>query len=93
MPKVYMVRHQKAGILTSHVFLAPPTDEQVAPLVAECERVHGRTGWVQIHEADLMTAEDVPSFPDRSAGAGKSNAAAQPFGVSGVGTVTPPAEK
>jgi hypothetical protein len=94
---VYLVRHQAAGLLTSHIFLAPPTDEQVAPLRAECERLHGKIHpkrqtpyWIEIEEARLLKGE-IPVFPKREEGGGKANVAGVPnFSVSGTGTVTPP---
>lgn len=92
MAKVYMVRHQRAGIVTSHVFASPPTEEQVAPIVAECERLHGREGWVKIHEADLLLLTEVPVFPERAPASGQENGAAVPVvGIEGTGTVTPAA--
>ncbi len=87
MRKVYMVRHQKAGIVTSHVFAEPPTPQQAAPIVAECERLHGRGGWVSVHEADLLT-DGVPSFPERGGGSTDTQASVLPVAISGVGTVT-----
>jgi len=90
-PKVYMFRHQHAGIVTSHVFAAPPTDDQIAPIKAECERLHGRAGWGMIYEAEFMATDaDVPSFPERAPAGGGDNAASVSAPViSGAGTVTP----
>lgn len=68
MAKVYMVRHQRAGIITSHAFAAPPTPTQQAAIVAECTRLHGPGGWAAIHEADLMSPSDLPIFPERAEG-------------------------
>ncbi len=67
MAKIYMLRHQRAGIVTSHAFTSPPTAKQQAPIIAECERLHGREGWVKVHEVDLLTNE-LPSFPERVSG-------------------------
>lgn len=89
-PKLYMVRHQRAGIVTSHVFLSPPTEAQIAPIKAECERLHGKEGWAIIHEAELMDGSAIPIFPERSASGGTDNIAAVSGPViSGTGTVTP----
>lgn len=66
MAKVYMVRHQRAGIITSHVFSSPPTAEQQAPVLAECARVHGPDGWAIVHEAELLGAGELPAFPSRA---------------------------
>jgi hypothetical protein len=98
---VYMVRHQAAGILTSHVFKAWPSEAQVAALVAECERLHGKahpkTGdayWVNTVEVPLLDGAEVPKFPERApASNGKKNTAGVPeMTVSGVGTVVDPGE-
>jgi len=93
MAKVYMYRHQKAGIVTSHVFASPPTEEQMAPIKAEVERLHGREGWGQIFEAEFVASTDeIPSFPPRDAGGATENkAAAAELAISGTGTVTNPA--
>ena len=90
MAKVYMIRHQVAGILTSHVFTKKPTEEQVAAVKDECEQLHGtefkgKAPWVAIHEAELM-GDEVPAFPKREPG----KPAMKPFGISGTGTVTNP---
>lgn len=99
--KAYMFRHQAAGILTSHVFLSRPTEAQMAPMRAECERLHGaahpKTGdayWTEVVEVPLLESE-APSFPKREAGGGsKENAAGAPkVAVSGVGAVVNPGEK
>ena len=82
MAKVFMYRHQHAGIVTSHVFSKPPTDEQLAPIIAECERLHGRAGWGKIHEAEFL-GDEVPSFPKRESGPART----PQFGASGTGTV------
>ena len=81
MPKVFMVRHQKAGIVTSHVFASTPTPAQVAPIVEECERLHGQGGWVLIHEAELLGAGSQPVFSKPAADPPK------PFKVEGKGSV------
>lgn len=89
MAKVFMYRHQRAGIVTSHVFLERPSEEQIAPIKAEMERLHGREGWGMIHEADLMGLGDVPVFPERENSATRDNAAVSSTPqISGTGTVT-----
>lgn len=80
----YMYRHQHAGIVTSHVFRSKPTPEQLAPLIAECERLHGREGWGMVHEAEMLDAE-IPHFPERPAPSTHAFVAI----ASVVGTVTP----
>lgn len=99
-PVVYMLRHQAAGILTSHVFGAKPTDAQLAPLIAECERLHGKGHpktkepyWSSVVEVPLLEGKELPAFPRRAppGGNGKKNAAGSAeFSVTGHGTVTPP---
>lgn len=81
MPKVFMLRHQRAGIITSHVFSAPPTEAQQAPLIAECERLHGRDGWVSVHEADLV-GDELPEYPKPAPAS-----PAKPFKIEATGTV------
>lgn len=75
MSKVYMYRHQVAGIINSHVFMHPPTASQISPIRSECERLHGKTGWERIVEVDLLV-DEIPVFPDRpDGGNGKRNIA------------------
>jgi len=66
MAKVYMVRHQHHGVITSHVFTEHPSEEQVAVLAAEAERIHGRqgrvTGWARVVEAELCGPSDLPKI-------------------------------
>lgn len=91
MAKCFMLRHQKAGIITSHVFLNAPTDAQRAPIEAECKRLHG-SGWVIVHEAELLD-ESAPSFPEReSAPASGSVAKAPEFAIRGEGMVINPGD-
>jgi len=85
MAKAYMARHQKAGIITSHVFLNKPTDEQLKPIKDECKRLHGE-GWMIIHEAELLD-EGAPLFPKRESADGAKRVSE--FTVKGEGTVTP----
>lgn len=89
MAKVYLVRHQKAGILTGHVFTEPPTLEQMAPLVAAAERLHGKEGWARVHEAELYGPGEIPELPTRPevVAGGAGEAAADLFRGSGSGTV------
>lgn len=99
MKTVYMVRHQRGGIDTTHVFDAKPTHEQMAPIIAEFERLHGKrptkTGeapWVTIHEAMLLVGE-VPKFPAAPRDAAGSIGASGAGGmlITGKGTVGKPA--
>ena len=70
--------------------MVPPTDEQLAPLVAEAERLHGHGGWSRIHEIEVVAPGEIPNLPPPPGDAGADSAAAvPPFGVSGTGTVTP----
>ena len=77
-----MFRHQRAGIVTSHVFTVRPTAEQLAPLVKDCNTRHG-TGWGMIHEAELLTANEIPAFPEEASSETMPGPVAR-----GVGTVT-----
>jgi hypothetical protein len=92
MASVYLFRHQHHGILTTHVFAERPTAEQVAPLRAYCERLHG-AGWDSIHEATMVAPGEVPSIDmPPSVDSSENKSAMQLFSVSGTGTVTPPKE-
>ncbi|MES1205013.1 MAG: hypothetical protein ABUS79_03670 [Pseudomonadota bacterium] len=97
--KVFMVRHQAGGIASSHVFLQRPTEEQIAPIRAEMDRLHGKIEtksgkpwWVVIHEAELMAMpSDMPVFPERENDGNRLNRAAAPkVEVSGTLVVTNP---
>jgi len=89
MAKVYMVRHQRAGILTQFVFKNKPTDAQIAPIKAECERLHGgevngKPAWIAVYEAELIE-DSVPEMPKPAAG--RASGAAQ-FTIKAEGVVT-----
>jgi hypothetical protein len=99
MATCFLFRHQHAGIITSHVFAKQPTAAQLAPMIAEAERLHGnRPGkdgkppWHSVVEVELVT-DAVPSFPDRENSGAKDNIASPPrVTVSGAGTVSPAAK-
>lgn len=87
--KAYLYRHQHAGIVTSHVFTERPSDEQLAPLKAEAERLHGRDGWSAIHEIDVVGPGELPFVPPAPGSAGDGDGATvPPFSVDGTGTIT-----
>lgn len=83
---IYLFRHQAAGIITTHAFARKPTSEQVAPLVAECERLHGTGGWGMVHELLLLDGSEVPDVPQ--AASSQRSGTMAPVSVSGRGTVT-----
>ena len=88
MEQIYLYRHQVAGIITTHAFKAMPTASQISPIRAECERLHGKTGWEMIVMVDLFDKE-IPVFPDRSGDGSKKNiASVGDVSVSGTLTVT-----
>lgn len=95
MDKVYMVRHQHHGVVTSHVFASPPTPEQIEAIAAEAERLHGRpgrvTGWTRVVEAALCGATDVPAFEVAGEPSDQLDNKVKPgdFVGSGTGVVTP----
>ncbi len=70
---IYMLRHQKAGIITSHAFTAQPTMDQAQPIIDEAVRLHGREGWVRVHECLLLEPGEVPTFPVRALGDGTAS--------------------
>lgn len=88
MKTIYMLRHQKAGIITSHAFTSTPTHAQSDPIIAEAVRVHGKDGWVRIQECQLLDANDVPVFPRRADGDGV--ASLPEFQINAAGAVTNP---
>ena len=65
MKTVYMVRNQHAGVLTTHVFEQPPTEEQVAAMLPHAARVHASAadGWGMVHEAQLLGPDELPQPP------------------------------
>jgi len=96
MSKVYFVRHQAAGILTDYPFSAPPTDRQMSTLSRLCFQRHGATHpkgdqayWTRIVELEMLGPDAELDVPERELGTVNA-AGAKEFGVSGVGTVTPP---
>ena len=68
MKTIYMFRQQHAGVVTSHAFTSKPTDEQLSPLIAEMERVHGRDGWGMVVECALLDEGEIPAFEQPRAG-------------------------
>jgi hypothetical protein len=60
--KCYLIRHQKAGVVTSHVFTSAPTAEQVAPVLADLAKRHDPNSWHTIVEAELFGPGEVPVF-------------------------------
>lgn len=96
--KVYMFRHQHAGIVTSHVFAQLPSGEQLSPLLEQATRVHG-PGWIRVHEAEFIEGDAVPQIEQPAAArfsvsiqAGVARAKEERTEISGVGTVTNPPE-
>jgi hypothetical protein len=95
MAKVHMVRHQHHGVVTSHAFSEPPSEEQIAPIAAEAERIHGRpgraTGWVRVVEVELMGPDDIPVFevPGEPSEQLENDAGAPKLVAAGIGIVTP----
>jgi hypothetical protein len=91
MRKLYLVRHQKAGILTDYAFTEPPSEAQMTPLVAIAERLHGKSGWVRVYELVLLEPGEIPqiALPDAAGGNGGNagSAAAKLFVGSGTGQV------
>lgn len=89
--KVFMVRHQHHGMVTSHVFTAKPSDAQVKALADEAARIHSKAGWTRIVEADLLGPEEMPPIPEQPgepSGQTENKADKPKFVVTGVGTVT-----
>lgn len=87
---IYAVWHQAEGVVTSYMFAAYPTDEQMECLRRELERRHNRPDMeMRVRLVSLLDADELPQFERpadelQSANVGSLSV----FGVSGVGTVT-----
>jgi hypothetical protein len=81
--KVYMVRGRKAGILTSHVFSSPPSEEQMKALVPEDEGA----GWPRVHEAELLDSSELPAAKEAPAPSTSSSAGLPTIVMSATGFV------
>jgi hypothetical protein len=86
MSKIYMVRGRKAGILTSHVFSSPPSDAQMKALVPEDEGA----GWPRVHEAELLSASDMPAAKQAPEFSVSSSAGLPSIAMSATGVVKNP---
>ncbi len=95
-PKVaYFVRHQAAGVAHQFAFLLPPTETQVAQVVAYCRSIghtvgHAKTPsepyWTRIVEVPLLGAgATVWSLPEAT----KAKSVAE-FGSHGTGMIRNP---
>lgn len=71
MSTIYYVRHQAGGVMHAFPFSSPPTDAQIAGVVAHAERqvggrkVHSKTGepyWHRIEEVSVLGPDD--TIPD-----------------------------
>jgi len=95
MAKIFIVRHQAAGLVHEFPFAESPSKEQIDAVASFCARshgeVHGKTGesyWVRVEERELLSATDLPSVPSPG-GVSTGNAAASgEFTVSGEGAVS-----
>lgn len=106
MAKIYFVRHQAAGILTSYPFASEPSKEQLAAIERLCFQGYGAEHpkskepyWLRVIEAEVLGPSDIPSVPDlvevtlrvaRDPVSIANEASLSKLGVSAVGTVTPP---
>lgn len=96
MAKVYLVRHQAAGLVHEFPFGQAPSKEQVDAVKAFCLRAHGpshpktpdESYWVRVEERDLLGPGDMPVLPEPPSLSTSANlAAAGDFSVTGEGTV------
>lgn len=58
---MYLLRHQKGGFWTGHVFAAEPTGEQIAAVARYMDAIHGE-GWIMSVPVEVVSAE-LPSMP------------------------------
>lgn len=94
--KVYLVRHQHHGVITTHAFTKSPTAEQMKPLLDEAERLHSKKGWGRIVEAELLGPDEMPSVAaaQGTPSTQTENKSDKPkFVASGTGTITAPSGK
>lgn len=90
--RVYYLRHQATGVLHEYPFAQPPTAEQLAPLLAECRRLHGDDSpkgapwWTRVVDVEAFGPGDVPQFvrPDTAP------MVIPNIAIRGTGIVTPP---
>lgn len=99
MAKVYFLRHQAGNVITKYPFSQPPTDAQIAAVVAECVKAYGECHpktpgepyWIRLFEVDLLGPDDMPEgvtdAPVSTLSSG-GDADVQKVSVSGTGYVT-----
>jgi hypothetical protein len=90
MKTIYAVWHQAEGVVTSHLFVEPPTDEQMIALRAELARRHNRPDMeMRVRPILLLEPDEVPwSHLHEPASDGDGQASVdQTFTVSGEGTI------
>ncbi len=97
MSKIFFIRHQAGGVLYEFPFSAPPTDAQIAPIIAREQQRHGthhpkeaedgsrKPYWTKIVDAELLGPTDIPKIGQIA----KGPIVVNPTTVTGVGTVTP----
>lgn len=92
MTKIYLIRHQHHGFITSYAFAKTPTQAQLDPLLEEAERVHSKKGWVRIIEVPLLDVGELPEVVVVGTPSTRTESIADKpkFTVSGTGVVTPP---
>jgi len=78
---MYLIRHQKGGFWTGHVFAAEPTGEQLAVVARYMDAIHG-AGWVMSVPVDVCGAE-LPTMPATP----QERTATLAFGASGTARV------
>ena len=88
--KAFVLRHQKAGVLTDKVYLVPPTDEQQATAKVRLDKLHSTDGWLRVMPTVLVVPDSFADLADRFELADEGPAPAGGDGASGVAQVAGP---
>ncbi len=88
--KAFVLRHQKAGVLTDKVYLVPPTDEEQAAAKVRLDRLHSTDGWLRAVPTVLEIPDSFADLADRFELADEEPEPQGRDGASGVAQVTGP---
>jgi len=76
--KLYFLRHQAAGVLHEWPFTEPPSEVQLAPILARLMVLYGLSHpktkasyWTRIVEAEALGPNDIPNAPIPGAPSGE----------------------
>lgn len=66
MASIYLLRHQRGGVLTKYAFLTTPSDEQMEAVGKDADAVFGK-GWLSVYEVLLVEDGTVPQAEELGA--------------------------